>query len=72
MKEKYTRWDVSWTEADEANNKIFIDMFDGTIFEVNMYELSDEDKKGLDTKEDYLDDPEVFERIMEVAVEREE
>lgn len=45
-------------------------MFDGTIFEVNMYELSDEDKKGLETKEDYLDDPEVFERLMEVAEER--
>nr|DAN19842.1 MAG TPA: hypothetical protein [Caudoviricetes sp.] len=67
---KYTVNMVNSVEMDEASNKFYIAMEDGTKFEVNLYKLSDEDIEGLKTVEGYDEDPEIFERLMKVAEER--
>lgn len=67
---KYTVNMVNSVEMDEANNKFYIAMDDGAKFELNLYKLSDEDIEGLKIVEGYDEDPEVFERLMEVAEER--
>ena len=67
---KYTVNMVNSVEMDEASKKFYIAMDDGVKFEVNLCKLSDEDIEGLKTVEGYDEDPEVFERLMEVAEER--
>ena len=61
---------VNSVEMDEASKKFYIAMDDGVKFEVNLCKLSDGDIEGLKTVEGYDEDPEVFERLMEVAEER--
>ena len=69
---KYTVENVVYVEMDEASHIFFIEMDDGAKFDVNLYGISDEDVEGLKTVEGYDEDPEVFQRLMEVAEEREE
>ena len=72
MKEKYELYNYTYGEMDLDNHKLFMMMDDGAEFDVSLYELSDEDIEGLMTVEDYDMNEDVFERLMEVAVEREE
>ena len=72
MKEKYELYNYTYGEMDLDNHKLFMMMDDGTKFDVSLYELSDEDIEGLMTVEDYDMNEDVFERLMEVAEEREE
>lgn len=72
MKEKYELYNYTYGEMDLDNHKLFMMMDDGAKFDVNLYGISDEDVEGLKTVEGYDEDPEVFQRLMEVAEEREE
>ena len=72
MKEKYELYNYTYGEMDLDNHKLFMMMDDGAKFDVSLYELSDEDIEGLMTVEDYDMNEDVFERLMEVAEEREE
>lgn len=47
-------------------------MDDGVKFDVDLYKLSYEDREGLEEIEEYDENEAVFERLMEVAEEREE
>ena len=67
---KYTVNMVNSVEMNEFDNKFYIAMDDGAKFEVDLYKLSDGDVEGLKTVEGYDENPEVFERLMEVAKER--
>ena len=69
---KYTVNMVNSVEMDEFNKLLFLTMDDGKTYRVNCYRISDEDFNGLCNEFDYIDNPEVFERIMLEAKEEEE
>lgn len=65
---KYNASDVMSMEMYEFDNTLYMIMNDGVQFRVNLYYLSDEDITGLKTIEDYHEIPEVFDRLMKLAV----
>ena len=65
---KYNASDVMSMEMYEFDNTLYMIMNDGVQFRVNLYYLSDEDIDGLKTIEDYHEIPEVFDRLMKLAV----
>lgn len=72
MEKKYEVCDYAWSELDLVNRSLFMEMNDGAKFDVSLYELSDDDVKGLMTIEDYDMNEEVFKRLMFFAERREE
>lgn len=65
---KYEAGSIRSMEMYEFDNTLYMIMDDGVQFRVNLYYLSDEDIDGLKTIEDYYEIPEVFDRLMKLAV----
>lgn len=56
-----------WVEMNAYNDRLFLEFDNGSLYEVAIQLLSDDDYNGLKNVFDYIDNEDVFNRIFTLA-----